>query len=473
MYPDKLHDECGVFGVFGDKEAARLTYLGLHALQHRGQESAGIVSSDGKNVNIKKRIGLISEVFTEDDVADLKGHLAIGHVRYSTTGSSRLINAQPVLVRCVHGAIAVAHNGNFTNSISLHRYLTERGAIFRTTIDSEIVVQMIAQLYKIPLPEAIIKTFSKIRGAYSIVLMNEDTLYAIRDPHGFRPLCLGKLNGAYVVASETCALDLIKATYLRDIEPGEILMINKKGLKSLKPYPKVAPAHCIFEFVYFARPDSLVFERSVHHTRQAMGRRLALESPAAADLVIAVPDSGNCAALGYAQESFIPFEIGITRNHYIGRTFIEPHQKLRDFKVKIKLNPIREVLNGKRIVLIDDSIVRGTTSRMRIQAVRDAGAREIHLRISSPPVSWPCYYGIDTPQRKQLIAGKSGSQKKIIKDIEKFLGADTLAYLSLEGMLASTGLPAGNFCTACFSGKYPVAMDKHLNKYSLETCGEG
>lgn len=473
MFPDKLHDECGVFGIFGDPEAARFTYLGLHALQHRGQESSGIVSSDGQKVNIKKRVGLITDAFTEADISELKGHLAIGHVRYSTTGSSRLNNAQPVLVRCAHGTVAVAHNGNFTNSVTLHHNLTQTGAIFRTTLDSEIVVQLIARFYKLSLEEAIIKTFKKIEGAYSLVLMSQDTLFAIRDPNGFRPLCLGKLNGAYIVASETCALDLIKAEYLRDIEPGEILIISKNGLRSLKPFPHAKPAFCVFEFVYFARPDSLIFNRNVHLVRKKMGRRLALESPAAADLVIAVPDSGNSAALGFAEESRIPFEIGITRNHYIGRTFIEPLQKLRDFKVKIKLNPIKEVLKGQKIVLIDDSIVRGTTSRMRVKALREAGAKEIHFRISSPPVRWPCFYGIDTPRRKQLIAGKNAPLNKIIENIRDFIGADSLAYLSVKGMLDSTGLPAENFCTACFSGQYPVAIDKNLDKYSLETCGEG
>lgn len=458
-----MKEYCGVIGVFGHKDAAQLAYLGLYALQHRGEESAGIVSSDGKKVHQQKGMGLVGNVFNEDNLKKLKGHIAIGHVRYSTTGSSTVKNVQPLLMNHKKGFIAVAHNGNITNSVELRDELEDSGSILQTTMDSELIIHLLVKDQKNNYRHKIGPITSKIEGAFSFVLMVNDSIYAIRDPHGFRPLCLGKIGNAYVVASETCALDMMQAKYLRDIEPGETLIIDKNGLASIKPADTKTPASCIFEYIYFARPDSTIFTKSVYLTRKNLGRALAKESPAEADIVMPIPDSGTYAALGYAEESKIPFEIGFIRNHYIGRTFIQPSQLVRDFKVRVKLNPVTEVIKGKRIVIVEDSIVRGTTSRGRVRALRDAGAKEIHMRVSCPPLISPCFYGIDFPTKKELIAANHS-----IEDIRKFIGVDSLNYLSLEGMLGAMMLPKDNFCTACFTGNYPTKICKPPSKKALE-----
>lgn len=458
-----MKEYCGVVGIFGHKDAAQLAYLGLYALQHRGEESAGIVSSDGKKVHQHKGMGLVGNVFGEDSLKKLKGHIAIGHVRYSTTGSSTAKNVQPLLMNHKKGFIAVAHNGNLTNSVELRDELEDSGSILQTTMDSELIVHLLVKDHKNNYRQKIGPITTRMEGAFSFVLMVNDSIYAIRDPHGFRPLCLGSIGGAYVVASETCALDMMQAKYIRDIEPGETLIIDKSGLLSIKPPEPKNPASCIFEYIYFARPDSTIFTKSVYLTRKNLGRALAKESPAQADIVMPIPDSGTYAALGYAEESKIPFEIGFIRNHYIGRTFIQPSQLVRDFKVRVKLNPVREVIEGKRIVIVEDSIVRGTTSRGRVRALREAGAKEIHMRVSCPPLVSPCFYGIDFPTKKELIAANHS-----IEDIRKFIGVDTLSYLSLEGMLGAMMLPKDNFCTACFTGNYPTKICKPPSKKALE-----
>jgi amidophosphoribosyltransferase len=447
-------EECGVFGVFGCKDAAKLCYLGLYALQHRGQESAGIVSYDSKHFYVVKEEGLVSDVFNSENLAYLKGKDAIGHVRYSTTGGNNINNIQPLYSKTVQGKIAIAHNGNLTNAYSLYKQLEAEGALFQTTVDSETILHLISRSGCKTIVESFQKTLAQLEGAYSLVSLGEDFMIAARDPSGFRPLVLGALEGGYVVASETCALDLIDATYIREVEPGEIIYITKSGIESYKIPKKVTPALCIFEHVYFSRPDSIVFGENVHLIRKAFGAQLSKEYPVEADIVIAIPDSGNSAALGYAEASGIPYEIGMTRNHYVGRTFIQPEQKIRDFAVKVKLNPIKEVLKGKRVVVVDDSLVRGTTSRRRVSAIRDSGALEVHLRISSPPIQFPCHFGIDTPQRSKLIA----AQKKI-KEIMDYVGADSLGYLSQKGMLdVMKNHRSSDFCTACFDGKYPVKV---------------
>ena len=458
-----VKEECGVFGVFGHHDAAKLTYLGLYALQHRGQESAGIATVTNNRFKLKKEMGLVSEVFNAKTISGLTGEIAIGHVRYSTTGSSSAKNSQPFLVDSSKGTLAIAHNGNLINAKELHEELKSSGSIFQSTLDSEIIIHLLSKSGHENIINAFIEALGQIKGAYSLLLLNRNSLIAARDPYGFRPLCLGKLDDAYVISSETCALDLIKAEYIRDIEPGEILVIDKDGLNSIKPFTFNRHAFCIFEFIYFARPDSKIFGHSVHKTRKAFGAKLAKEHPVKADLVMAVPDSGNSAALGYAEESGIPFEFGMTRNHYIGRTFIEPSQKIRDLGVKIKLNPIRDTINGKRIIVVDDSIVRGTTSKQRISTLRDAGAKEVHLRISSPPIKCSCFFGIDTPKREKLIASS-----KEIEEIRKYIGADSLGYLSLEGLLKSAVLPPETFCTACFSGDYPIKFKHKISKLGLE-----
>ena len=458
-----MKEYCGVIGVFGHKDAAQLAYLGLYALQHRGEESAGIVSSDGKKVHQHKGMGLVGNVFNEDNLKKLKGHIAIGHVRYSTTGSSTVKNVQPLLVNHKKGFIAVAHNGNITNSVELRDELEDSGSILQTTMDSELIIHLLVKDQQNNYRQKIGPITSRIEGAFSFVLMVNDSIYAIRDPHGFRPLCLGKIGTAYVVASETCALDMMQAKYLRDIEPGETLIIDKNGLASIKPAETKRLASCIFEYIYFARPDSTIFTKSVYLTRKNLGRALAKESPAEADIVMPIPDSGTYAALGYAEESKIPFEIGFIRNHYIGRTFIQPSQLVRDFKVRVKLNPVQEVIKGKRIVIVEDSIVRGTTSRGRVRALREAGAKEIHMRVSCPPLISPCFYGIDFPTKKELIAANHS-----IEDIRKFIDVDSLSYLSLEGMLGAMMLPKDSFCTACFTGNYPTKICKPPSKKSLE-----
>jgi amidophosphoribosyltransferase len=455
---------CGIVGIYGHKDSARLTYLGLYALQHRGEESAGIFVYDGKEVRHHKGMGLVGEVFNEEDIKSLRGNIAIGHVRYSTTGSSISSNIQPFLVKHKRGHIAIAHNGNLTNAKKIRDELEEKGSIFQSTMDSEIIVHLLARAQKKEdYKESLIWSLSQLEGAYSVVIMLNDVLIGARDPHGFRPLCLGKLDGAYVLASETCALDLIQAQYIREIEPGEIVFISKQGLESIKPFPKCKRSLCIFEYIYFARPDSNIFGKSVYLTRKRLGKQLACEYPVVCDLVMPIPDSGNYAALGFAQKSRISYEVGIIRNHYIGRTFIQPSQFIRDFRVKVKLNPIKDVLKDKRIVIIEDSIVRGTTSRVRVKTLREAGAKEVHMRVSCPPIRFPCFYGIDFPTKKELIASK-----RTVNQIRDFIGLNSLGYLSLEGMLTSMLLPKGEFCTACFTGTYPVKPAKRLSKNILE-----
>lgn len=455
-------EECGLFGVFGHKDAAKLTYFGLYALQHRGQESAGIVTSDGCNIVEHKSMGLVSEIFEEDTLKKLKGSLAIGHVRYSTTGSSLLANAQPFLVNYSGNYYAIAHNGNIINAEEIRGHLESEGSIFQSTMDSEIVVHLMAHHMAEGLEESLIKTFSRIKGAYSILIGTRDKLIGIRDPRGFRPLCLGKLDGAYILASETCALDLIGASYIRDIEPGEIVFIDDNGLRSIKPFAEVHPTFCIFEFIYFARPDSNIFGQNVYLCRKRLGHLLAREYPIDADLVMPFPDSGNYAALGFTEESGLPLEMGVIRNHYVGRTFIQPTQAMRDFAVKVKLNPVKELLKGKRIIIIEDSIIRGTTSKTRIKALREAGAREIHMLVSCPPHRFPCPYGIDFSTKGELIAATHS-----VKEIQRFIGLDSLGYLSVEGLLEGTGT-ANNYCLACFTGNYPVHYDKTFSKYCFE-----
>jgi amidophosphoribosyltransferase len=447
---DKLHEECGVFGIFGHPDASNLTYLGLYALQHRGQESAGIVSSDGKRLFVEKAMGLVADIFSEDRIKKLPGHMAIGHNRYSTAGGSFAINIQPILVNFALGGLAVAHNGNLVNAGILKDELEAYGSIFVSTTDTEVIVHLIAQSRAATLHERIVDALSHIQGSYSLLLLTEDEMIAVRDPNGFRPFSLAELDGAYVVASETCAFDLIEATYIRDIAPGEMVVINSKGIQSTFPFKAAKPSHCIFEFIYFARPDSMVFGQNVYSIRKEFGRQLARETGVPADVVIPVPDSGVPAALGYAEEAGIPFDTGLIRNHYVGRTFIEPQQSIRHFGVKIKLNPVKDALRGKRVIVVDDSIVRGTTSKKIIKMIRNAGAAEVHLRISSPPTSYPCFYGIDMPTRQELIASSHS-----IEEIRKYITADTLGYISMEGIQKVVPFPV-NFCAACFDGEYPV-----------------
>ena len=465
---DKFHDECGVFGIASHKEAARHAYLGLYALQHRGQESAGIISTDGVQLFQQKGLGHVADVFTDEALASLPGTSAIGHVRYSTTGSSSLPNAQPFVSKSWRGPIALAHNGNLVNSSRIRRKLELEGAIFQTTSDTEVVLHLLARSPISELDQALQEVLRQIQGAYSMLLQTPKTLYAIRDPYGVRPLCLGRLNGSYTVASETCAFDLIDGEHIRDVVPGEILKIQDGQLESFFLPPAPQKAHCIFEHVYFARPDSKVFDRSVHLSRYQMGRRLAREAPVEADLVVPVPDSGVTAALGYADESGIPFQVGLIRNHYVGRTFIEPKQSIRHFGVKIKLNPVKELLQGKKVILIDDSIVRGTTSRKIVEMVRSAGALEVHVRICSPPTISPCYYGIDTPTHEELIGNN-----KTLEEIRDFTQADTLAYLSLDGMKEAVS-DQQDFCSACFDLHYPIAISQEPpQKYLFEQVEEG
>jgi amidophosphoribosyltransferase len=453
---DHFRDQCGLFGIFGHPEAARLTYLGLYALQHRGQESAGIVASDGQALRLEKAMGLVNDVFDDARLDALVGDRAMGHVRYSTAGDTVAANAQPILIECHRGPIALGHNGNIVNASILRQELEAAGSIFQSTSDTEVVLHLYARSHRGKLEDAIAASLSKVMGAFSLLFLTRDALVAARDPWGFRPLVIGRLEGATIVASETCALDLIDAEYVRDVEPGELIVIDREGLRSFRPFPPEPVRQCVFEHIYFARPDSQVFGRNVLGTRQRLGRQLAREAPADADIVVPVPDSGMGAALGYSEESGLPFQWGLIRNHYVGRTFIEPKQSIRSFGVKIKLNPVRTVLEGKRVVLIDDSIVRGTTSRKIVGMVRDAGAREVHMRISSPPTMGPCYYGIDTPLKTELIASTHS-----VEEIRASIGADSLAYLSHEGLLAAVGDAEGQrHCTACFSGRYPVAVSQ-------------
>ena len=455
---DKFHDYCGVFGIYGHPEAAKLAYLGLYALQHRGQESAGIASSNGDTIVCKKGMGHVEEIFPKDVLDSLPGRHAIGHTRYSTAGDTDLRNAQPLKVSCHKGQVALAHNGNLVNAPAVRRELEARGDIFQTTSDTEVILHYFARSRQAGIPEAVAEALDKVVGAYSLVMLFKDAIYGIRDPRGFRPLSLGKLDGAYVLASESCAFDLIDAQFIRDIEPGEMVILDSNGVTSLRfapPAPKTA--QCIFEHVYFSRPDSVVFGRSVQQSREMLGRYLAQEHPVDADVVVPVPDSGVPAATGFAEESGIPFKIGLIRNHYVGRTFIEPTQAIRDFGVKLKLNPVRSLLEGKRVVLVDDSIVRGTTSRKIVRIVREAGAREVHMRISCPPTVSPCFYGVDTPTRKELIAATH-----TLPEIREYLGADTLGYLSPEGLRRAVGDTQGHYCLACYTNEYPTAIQEPL-----------
>jgi amidophosphoribosyltransferase len=454
---------CGIFGIYPHKEASKIASLGLYALQHRGEEAAGIISRNGSKVYLAKSLGLVSDVFTEAALKGLRGELSIGHVRYSTTGSSNIKNTQPFYVRSKIGDLAIAHNGNLINAQELRNIMEEKGALFQTTMDSEVIVHLLAHSPDKDYKEAMIWSLGQLKGAYSLAMMFNDILVGARDVFGFRPLCLGKLDDAYILASETCALDLVGAEYLRDVEPGEIVFIHKDRIESIKPFESSGCAHCIFEYIYFARPDSNIFGHNVYMTRNRLGRQLAKEFPKQADLVMPIPDSGVYAALGFSQASGIPFEIGMIRNHYIGRTFIQPKQLTRDFRVKVKLNPLKDVLKDKRVVVIEDSIVRGTTSKARVKTLRQAGAKEIHMCVSCPPLRYPCFYGIDFPTKKELIAAKHS-----IDWIRDFIGVDSLEYLSLEGMLSAMPLPKDNFCTACFEGKYPRKAPKKLSKRILE-----
>jgi amidophosphoribosyltransferase len=445
---------CGVFGIFGHAESANITYLGLHALQHRGQESTGIVTSDGEVLYAHRAMGLVQDSFSQDQLAKLPGRSAIGHVRYSTAGSSHIKNAQPIAVDYARGSLAVCHNGNLTNAEDLRAELEARGSIFQSDSDTEVFVHLVAASKEIAVEDRIADALTRVKGAYSLLFMTEDAVIGVRDPMGIRPLCLGLLPGhkeAHVLASEPIAFDLIGAEYVRDIEPGEMVIIDGSGMRSTRPMPRAPHRMCSFEYVYFARPDSKIGGKSVYEVRKSLGRTLAKEAPVEADVVIPVPDSGVPAAIGYAAAQGVPFELGLIRSHYVGRTFIEPTQSIRHFGVRLKLNPVEPVLRGKRVVIIDDSIVRGTTSRKIVKMVRDAGAKEVHLRISSPPTQWPCYYGIDTPTRRELIASSHS-----VDEIARYVTADSLAYLSLEGMLAAIGNGQDSHCHACFSGQYAI-----------------
>lgn len=450
---DKFHEECGVFGIFGNPEAATLTQLGLFAQQHRGQEGCGIVSSDGTELRQYRSQGLVADVLTEDVLAGLKGASAIGHTRYSTAGKNTLEEVQPFSVTCQHGQIAVCHNGNLPFANVRRRELELAGAIFSSTSDTETILHDIARTPAKNAIEAFTKVLANTEGAFSLLFLTPDALIAVRDPRGFRPLALGKYKDAWCVASETCAFDLMDATYVREIEPGEMIVVDAAGLRSSKPFAPKAAAVCTFEHVYFSRPDSIIFGRSVNESRHKMGKRLAVEHPVEADLVVPVPDSGVAAAIGYAKESGINFRQAIIRNHYVGRTFIEPSQSIRSFGVRLKLNPIKDLINGQRVVLVDDSIVRGTTSKKIVEMVRECGAAEVHMRISCPPTTHSCYYGVDTPHRQDLIASRMTNE-----EVCEYIGADSLGYLSLEGMLEAIGIESSSTCNACWSGKYPTLI---------------
>ncbi len=463
MLDSMVHDSCGVFGIFGHKRAAELTYLGLYALQHRGQESAGIVTSEDGRFNLHKGMGHVSDVFSdESNITKLTGRIAIGHTRYSTTGASSLLNIQPFMVTNRLSNLAVAHNGNLTNSLELRRALDSRGSIFQTTSDTEIILHLVATSKKRTRLDRICDALQQIKGSYSLAILTEDSIVAARDPQGFRPLCIGKHRQSWLVASETCAFDIIGAKYVREVEPGEVVEITKNGIKSRQLTRSKKHAFCIFEYIYFSRPDSRIFGENVDKVRRRLGRLLAREHPVEADIVIGIPDSANTATLGFAEESGIRFEIGLIRNHYVGRTFIDPKQSIRDLDVRLKFNPVKGVLQGKRVVVVDDSIVRGTTSLKLVKMIREAGAKEIHFRVSSPPIISPCFFGIDMPTRKELIASS-----KSVKQIERYLGVDSLRYLSLAGMLKMPSLPDTTFCHGCFSGKYPIPVPKANGKTKL------
>lgn len=452
---DKLKEECGIFGIYGFQEAANMVYLGLYALQHRGQEAAGITSSDGKSFHLEKGLGLVSDLFTKDRLANLPGTMAIGHNRYSTSGENNLKNVQPIMVNFALGTVALAHNGNLINANYLRDELEAYGSIFQSSSDSEVIIHLIAHSHEKTLVERLTEALMRVKGAYSLVILSDKGMIGARDPYGLRPLSLGKVKDAYVLASETCAFDLIDAQYIRDIEPGELVMIDEKGLHSYRPFPRTQTAFCIFEYVYFSRPDSRVFNHTVYEIRKNLGRQLAKETTVTADIVIPVPDSGVPAALGFSEGSGIPYDTGLIRNHYVGRTFIEPEQAIRNFGVKVKLNTVPGVMEGKRVVVVDDSIVRGTTSRKIVKMIRQAGAREVHMRISSPPIVSPCFYGIDTPHREELIGSNHS-----IEEISRFITADSLEYLSMEGMLKAAPHKDDQYCTACFSENYPIPFTK-------------
>jgi amidophosphoribosyltransferase len=457
---DKFKEECGVFGIFGHPEAANMTYLGLYALQHRGQESAGIAASDRAQVRVSRAMGYVADAFDEEELGRLPGDLAIGHVRYSTAGESQLSNAQPILIDCAHGQIAICHNGNLVNASELRDELVSQGSIFQASTDTEVVLHLYARSKAKTVEDAIVESVSQVQGAFSFLMMTKDRLIAVRDPHGFRPLALGRLDDAYVVCSETCAMDLIGATYVRDVEPGEIVVITADGMRSIKPFAPAPLAHCVFEHVYFARPDSYVFGKSVNEVRTNLGRILAREKQIEADVVVPIPDSGVCAAMGYAEESKIPLRMGLIRNHYVGRTFIQPQSAIRHFGVKVKLNPVRSILEGRRVILVDDSLVRGTTSRKIVKMVRAAGAREVHVLISCPPTISPCFYGVDTPRRSELIAATH-----TIDEITTYLQADSVGYLSLEGLMSAVGSGSGGYCSSCYTGQYPVDFPRDEKVY--------
>ncbi len=456
-------EECGIFGIYGTEDPARLTYLGLYALQHRGQESAGIVTSNGINVQVQKGMGLVADVFKESDLQALKGHMGIGHVRYSTTGSSMLRNAQPFLVEQIDRVLALAHNGNVVNVAKLRRKLEHKGAIFQTTTDSELMVHLILHK-KGSLEERLVKSFEELKGAWSVILLTRHGILGARDPYGIRPLCLGRKGDAIVLASETCALDIIGAEYVRDVEPGEIVRVDHNGVESIQGPRKSHSAMCVFEYIYFSRPDSRIFGHGVYQVRKQLGLQLALESPVeGADIVVPMPASGNYAALGFAQGSGLPLEYGVIRNHYVGRTFIQPSPAVRDLGVRLKLNPVRDVLEGKKVVVVDDSIVRGTTSKLRTRTLREAGAEEIHMRISCPPIRFPCFYGIDFSSKGDLIACSN-----TVQQVCDFIGADSLEYLSLDGMFKAMPVGSKHFCAACFTGQYPVRITDEFSKEILE-----
>lgn len=461
-------EECGVFGIYAPgQNVANLTYLGLYALQHRGQESAGLAVSNGEAVRLYKNTGLVADVFTEEILAGLPGHLAVGHVRYSTTGRSSVINAQPLLARCSKGTVAVAHNGNLVNADALRRELEEAGSVFQTTTDTEVVINLTARFSRENLEGALAGAAARLAGAYALVAMGKDQLFGLRDPHGFRPLALGRLGGGYVLASESCALANLGAEFVREVEPGEMVIVDAHGLRSRRIQPSPGERFCVFEYIYFARPDTTLSGRNVHQVRKDIGRRLAQEWDVQADVVIAAPDSGTSAAMGFAETKGLPFDVGLIKNRYVGRTFIQPTQAGRDLGVQIKLNPVRQVIDGRRVVLIDDSVVRGTTSARTVRLLREAGAREVHLGVASPPYRNACYYGIDTSEKGELIAcGKS------LEEIRQVVGADSLHYLSLEGLTRAVGRPAGSLCLACFNGDYPVPIgERQAGKFAFEEAG--
>lgn len=456
---DKPHDYCGIIGVFGSKDAAALTNLGLFSLQHRGQESTGIACSDGTEVRKQLGMGLVADVFNEDVLKTLPGHIAIGHNRYSTTGESSANNISPIVVNHKLGTIGVSHNGNLVNSKKLKEKLEDRGSIFQTTTDSEVILHLVAKSWRQSIEEKVEDAVQQIRGAFSLVFLTKDKLIAVRDPNGFRPLAIGRKGNAYVFASETCAFDIMGAKYVRDVNCGEMLIVDENGMRSVQFANKAQPHHCIFEFVYFSRPDSQIFGEYVDKTRRKLGKNLAEEKPVDADIVISVPDSSNTAALGYSQRSDAKYEIGLIRNHYIGRTFIHPTQSVRDLKVLIKFNTVGGVLKDRKVVIVDDSIVRGTTMKGLVKRIRDAGAREVHVRVTSPPIKYPCYYGMDFPTREELVA-----YQREVNEIKEYLGVDSLEYISLDQMLAAMPKENGqNYCTACFSGNYPVAIDEEMD----------